>query len=198
MVEDPIEYLPAKDTCVAEQARQAGQDPEDWLYDYYLGNDGSNLTYIPGTSTSEEVISTLLGHPHTVSALGDAGAHVGSICDASASIYLLTKWVREMKQFELTQGIHMLTRQPAELYSLNDRGLIAEGMKADINIIDFDKLKLYSPHIVQDLPAGGTRFLQKADGIDATLVSGELIYSQGEATGALPGKLVRGMQAGPA
>ncbi len=91
----------------------------------------------------------------------------------------------------------MLTRQPAQLYSLNDRGLIAEGMKADINIIDFDSLKLHSPYIVNDLPAGGKRFLQNAEGIDATLVSGQLIYSHGEATGALPGKLIRGMRAAP-
>ncbi|MFB3078554.1 MAG: amidohydrolase family protein, partial [Lysobacterales bacterium] len=155
-LEDPIEYLPAKDSCVTEQARQAGQDPEEWLYDYFLGNDGNNLIYIPGTSSSEEVISTLLA-----------------------------------------QGIHMLTRQPAQLFSLNDRGLIAEGMKADINIIDFDSLKLHSPHIVNDLPTGGKRFLQNAEGIDATLVSGQLIYSHGEATGALPGKLIRGMRAAP-
>jgi len=143
------------------------------------------------------VISTLLAHPHTVPALGDGGAHVGSICDASAGIYLLTKWVREKQRFELAQGIHMLTQQPAQLFSLNDRGLIAEGMKADINIIDFERLKLHSPHIVNDLPAGGKRFLQNADGIEATLVSGEAIYQHGEATGALPGKLVRGMRTGP-
>lgn len=196
-MEEPIEYLPAPGSSVAAQADRAGQDPESWLYDYFLGDEGNKLIYIPGTSTSEEVISTLLAHPHTVSALGDGGAHVGSICDASASIYLLTKWVRAEQRFDLAQGIHMLTRQPAQLYSLNDRGLIAVGMKADINIIDFDRLKLHSPHIVHDLPAGGKRFLQNADGIDGTLVSGELIYSQGEATGALPGKLIRGSQTAP-
>jgi N-acyl-D-aspartate/D-glutamate deacylase len=92
----------------------------------------------------------------------------------------------------------MLTRQPAELYSLLDRGLIATGMKADINIIDFERLQLHSPHIVADLPAGGRRFLQRADGIDATLVSGQVIFENGEPTGALPGKLVRGLQRGPA
>jgi N-acyl-D-amino-acid deacylase len=196
-LEDPIEYLPAADSCVAVQARQVAQEPEDWLYDYFLGNEGTKLIYIPGTSSKEEVISALLAHPHTVSALGDGGAHVGSICDASANIYLLTKWVREKRQFDLAQGIHMLTRQPAQLYSLNDRGLLARGMKADINIIDFERLKLHSPHIVNDLPAGGKRFLQNADGIEATLVSGELIYQHGEATGALPGKLIRGMRAAP-
>jgi N-acyl-D-aspartate/D-glutamate deacylase len=196
-LEDPIEYLPSQDSSVAEQAARAGRDPAEWLYDYFLGNGGTNLVYIPGTSSKEEVISTLLAHPYTVPALGDGGAHVGSICDASASIYLLTKWVREKQHFDLAQGISMLTRQPAELFSLNDRGLIAPGMKADINIIDFERLKLHSPHIVHDLPAGGKRFLQNADGIEATLVSGELIYRDGEATGALPGKLIRGMRAGP-
>ena len=191
-LEDPIEYLPAQDSSVEHQAQRAGQEPESWLYDFFLGNGGANLVYIPGTSAREEVISTLLSHPHTVAALGDGGAHVGSICDASVNVYLLTKWVREKNLFQLAQGIHMLTRQPAELYSLQDRGLLAQGLKADINIIDFERLKLHSPHIVSDLPAGGRRFLQDVDGIEATLVSGEPIYLQGKATGALPGKLIRG------
>ena len=130
-------------------------------------------------------------------ALGDGGAHVGSICDASANLYLLNKWVREKGRFSLAQGIHMLTRQPAELYSLNDRGVLAQGMKADINIIDIDNLKLHTPHIVNDLPAGGKRFLQRADGIKTTIVSGEIIYQDGVATGALPGKLIRGQQLDP-
>lgn len=196
-LEDPIEYLPAPDSHVAARAAREGREPEEWLYDFFLGNDGSNLVYIPGTSAQPAVISTLLAHPHTVAALGDGGAHVGSICDASSNLYLLTKWVRERQTFDLAQGIHMLTRQPAELYSLYDRGLIAPGMKADINIIDFDRLKLHSPHIVADLPAGGRRFLQRADGIEATLVSGEVIFEHGEPTGALPGRLIRGAQRGP-
>ena len=91
----------------------------------------------------------------------------------------------------------MLTRQPAELYSLNDRGALAQGMKADINIIDIENLRLHTPHIVHDLPAGGKRFLQRADGIKTTIVSGEVIYQDGVATGALPGKLVRGQQLDP-
>ena len=122
---------------------------------------------------------------------------MGSICDTSANIYLLTKWVREKKLIGLAEGVRMLTREPAELYSLYDRGLIAKGMKADLNIIDFDRLQLRTPYIVHDLPAGGKRFLQDADGIIATLVSGEVIYRNGEATGALPGRLVRGKQSDP-
>ena len=196
-MEDPIEYLPRAENSVAARAEREGMDPEAWLYDYYLGNNGQNLTYIPATNSSQDIISELLRHPHTVAALGDGGAHVGSICDTSANIYLLTKWVREKRAIDLAQGIHMLTQQPAQLYSLNDRGLIASGMKADLNIIDFARLNLHTPHIVQDLPAGGKRFLQHADGIEATLVAGEIIYRNGEATGALPGKLVRGKQEAP-
>jgi len=195
-LEDPIEYLPSREQSVASRALAENRDPEEWLYDYFLTNNGNALIYNPVANFSEH-IPELLGHPNTVVALGDGGAHVGSICDASSNLYMLCKWVREEGKFELEQGIHMLTRQPAELYSLNDRGLLAEGMKADINIIDFDNLKLHTPHIVQDLPAGGKRFLQRADGIKTTIVAGEVIYQDGEPTGALPGKLVRGQQADP-
>jgi N-acyl-D-aspartate/D-glutamate deacylase len=194
---DPIEYLPDRNDTVAARAAREGRDPEEWLYDFFLENDGNNLVYIPAVNFSEEAIPELLTHPHTVAALGDGGAHVGSICDTSANIYLLTKWVREQGVIDLPAGIRMLTRDPAEFFSLNDRGLIVEGMKADLNIIDFDRLQLRTPHIVHDLPAGGKRFLQDADGILATLVAGQVIYREGEATGALPGRLVRGQQTDP-
>jgi len=196
-MEDPIEYLPAAENSVAARAEREGIDPAQWLYDFFLGDNGNNLVYIPAANFAEDAIPQLLGHEYTVAALGDGGAHVGSICDTSANIYLLTKWVREEKTFDLARGINMLTRQPAELYSLNDRGMIATGLKADINIIDFDALQLHTPHIVHDLPAGGKRFLQNADGIVATIVSGEVIYRDGEATGALPGALIRGQQKDP-
>ena len=194
---DPIEYLPAAEDSVAARAARDGVEPQEWLYDFFADNNGQNLVYIPAANFSESIIPELLQHPYTVSALGDGGAHVGSICDTSANIYLLTKWVREKKAFDLAQGIHMLTQQPAQLYSFDDRGLLARGMKADINIIDFEQLKLQTPYIVHDLPAGGKRFLQDAKGIIATIVSGEIIYRNGEATGALPGKLVRGRQTDP-
>ncbi|MBL6689479.1 MAG: amidohydrolase family protein [Pseudomonadales bacterium] len=192
-LEDPIEYLPSRDTSVTAMAEKEGREPSEWLYDYFLGNNGNNLVYIPAANFSQN-IPELLTHPYTVSALGDGGAHVGSICDTSANIYVLTKWVKDKQQIELSQAINMLCRQPAELYSLHDRGLIKEGMKADVNIINFDELKLRTPHIVHDLPAGGRRFLQNADGIDVTIKAGEVIYENGEATGALPGRLVRSTQ----
>ena len=197
-MEEPINYLPESENSVGAQAMRDGKDPMEWLYDFLLGNNGNNLIYIPATSKSKEVIATLLKHPYPVSALGDGGAHVGSICDTSANIFLLTKWVRDEGLFSWEEGIAMITRQPAEFFSFHDRGLLAPGMKADINIIDVDKLALKTPHIVDDLPGGGTRFIQDAEGIDATFVAGRLIYKKGTPTGALPGKLVRGMQTGPA
>ncbi|CAE7148609.1 unnamed protein product [Symbiodinium necroappetens] len=196
VLDDPIEYLPGPERCIANLAAAENRDAEEWLYDYFLTDNGNALIYIPGANLSGN-IPEMLAHPNTVVALGDGGAHVGSICDASANLYLLSKWVKEQGRFSLEQGIHMLTRQPAELYSLNDRGVLAQGMKADINIIDIKHLKLHTPHIVYDLPAGGKRFLQRADGIKSTIVSGEVIYQDGVATGALPGKLIRGQQVDP-
>ncbi|MBO6658714.1 MAG: amidohydrolase family protein [Pseudomonadales bacterium] len=195
-LEDPIEYLPNREHSVVAMAEAEGREPSEWLYDYFLGDNGNNLVYIPAANFSEN-IPEMLTHPHTVSALGDGGAHVGSICDTSANVYVLTKWVKDKKQIELAQAINMLCKQPSELYSLNDRGQIAEGLKADVNVIDFDNLKLRTPHIVHDLPAGGKRFLQNADGIELTIKAGEVIYEKGKATGALPGKLVRGSQQDP-
>lgn len=196
VLEEPIDYMPTPENSIAARAEAAGETPESWLYDYLLSNDGNNLIFFAAANYFDG-IPDLLEHPHTVSALGDGGAHVGSICDTSANVFVLTKWVKEKGQFALEQAINMLTRQPAELYSLHDRGLIAEGMKADINVIDLDRLALKTPHIVHDLPAGGKRFLQSADGMEATIVSGQVIYADGEATGALPGKLVRGAQDDP-
>ena len=195
-LEEPINYLPAPEHSVAAQAEAAGQDPASWLYDYFLDNDGKNLVYIPAANFSPH-IPELLRHQHTVVALGDGGAHVGSICDTSANVYVLTKWVREKGELELPTAIHLLTRQPAELYSLLDRGLVAEGMLADINIIDFDELALRTPHIVDDLPAGGSRFLQDADGLVTTIKSGQIICEHGKLTGALPGGLLRGSRPDP-
>lgn len=195
-LEPPIEYMPEPTKSVRARAEVAGVSPEQWLYDWLLEQEGHSLMYIPACNFTD-AIPTMLQHPFTVSALGDGGAHVGSICDASAGLYLLIKWVREQQAFSIEAGIHMLTRKPAEQYSLFDRGLLAVGMKADINLINFDQLAIHSPRIVHDLPAGGRRFLQDADGLEATIVAGQLIYRRGEPTAALPGKLVRGMQADP-
>ena len=189
-MEDPIEYLPDADQSVAARAEAAGEQPASWLYDFFLDNDGKNLIYIPAANYNAD-IPRLLQHPFTVSALGDGGAHVGSICDTSANVYVLTKWVKKESKVELAKAIHLLTQQPASLYSLTDRGTLDVGKKADVNVIDVDRLQLKTPHIVHDLPAGGKRFLQKAEGLEATIVAGEITFLQGQPTGALPGKLVR-------
>ena len=192
-MEDPIEYLPDADQSVAARAKAAGEHPASWLYDFFLENDGKNLIYIPAANYNAD-IPRLLQHPFTVSALGDGGAHVGSICDTSANIYVLTKWVKKESKVELAKAIHLLTQQPASLYSLTDRGMMGVGKKADVNVIDIDRLQLKTPHIVHDLPAGGKRFLQNAEGLEATIVAGEITFLQGQPTGALPGKLVRSGQ----
>jgi N-acyl-D-aspartate/D-glutamate deacylase len=130
----------------------------------------------------------------TVMALGDGGAHYSMICDAAYTTYFLTYWVKNApteRAVPINQAVKLLTRDPAELVGLCDRGLLKPGYKADLNVIDFDKLHLHAPHVVYDLPADGRRLEQKADGFVATIVSGSVTYRNGVATGALPGRLQR-------
>jgi N-acyl-D-aspartate/D-glutamate deacylase len=190
------DYLPSAADSVAARAQRAGQEPAAWLYDFLLGNgSGSALIYLPMANYSGNdgrVIQALLSHPNTVPALGDGGAHVGTICDGSATTFLLTEWVRKRRVFSIEQAVHMLTRRPAGLYGFKDRGLLAPGLLADLNLIDFDALAIEAPHMVRDLPAGGRRFLQTTRGYRATIKSGQVTYRDGQATEALPGRLVRG------
>jgi N-acyl-D-amino-acid deacylase len=142
----------------------------------------------------------MLRHPHTVVGLGDGGAHCGSICDGSFPTYLLTHWTRDRirgERLPLEFAVRRYTRGPAELIGLNDRGLIAPGMKADINLIDHANLYLSPPTIVNDLPTGGRRLMQTAKGYVATIVSGEVVIERDAPTGALPGQLLRGGRADP-
>jgi len=139
----------------------------------------------------------MIAHQDCVMGLGDGGAHVGIISDSSYPTYLLTHWGRDRShgRFDLGWLIKRHTADTARAVGLADRGLIAPGMKADINVIDFAKLGIEVPRMSFDLPAGGKRLLQRATGYVATIVSGEITYRNGEATGALPGRLVRGPQA---
>ena len=162
-----------------------------------LEGDGKAVFYLPAANYGEgnlDAVREMLGHPSTVMALADGGAHYGLICDASFPTYYLQRWVRDASDAEriaLPQAIAELTSKPAALIGMTDRGRIALGMKADLNVIDFAGLKLHVPTIEYDLPAGGKRMQQKTDGISVTIVSGQVTYRDGQHTGALPGRLVR-------
>jgi N-acyl-D-aspartate/D-glutamate deacylase len=196
---DPPNYHPAAEDNIAARARRAGQDPMAAIYDELLQDEGRAILYRPSANRVgdhfELMGPDLIAHPHAVLGLGDGGAHYATICDASYSTYFLTHWARHpdpAKRVGLAQAIAMLTRKPAAAVGLDDRGAIGAGRKADLNVIDFDRLRLHPPRTAHDLPAGGRRLTQKADGYEATVVSGQITYRDGAPTGALPGRLVRG------
>ncbi len=200
---DPPDYEPPVEASVAGRAARLGADPNDLMYDLLLERDGRELLFAPAANYVDgdyEATLAMLRHPHTVVGLGDGGAHCGSICDGSFPTYLLTHWTRDRKRGErlpLEFAVQRYTRGPAELIGLNDRGLLAPGMKADVNLIDHQNLALAPPTIVHDLPAGGRRLMQTAKGYVATIVSGEVVIDHDQPTGALPGRLLRGGRSDP-
>ena len=201
---DPPNYHPEAEDSVGAIAARQGRDPLEVVYDLLLQNEGREILYRPlGNLEGERFESAgrnMLKSPHTVLGLGDGGAHYSSICDAAYPTYFLTYWCRDAgddKRIPLTEAIHQLSRQPAVAMNLLDRGLVRAGMKADLNVIDLDRLHLYAPLPTYDLPTGGRRLSQRADGYVATIVSGEVTYREGRHTGALPGRLVRGAKAMP-
>lgn len=190
-------YEPDRADSMEARAQAAGQSVEEFAYDRLLQDDGRRMFYLPAanyTSGDLSAVREMLGHPDTVMALADGGAHYGLICDSSFPTYYLQRWARdaaESERIDLPKAIAELTSKSAATVGLTDRGLLAPGMKADINVIDFEGLQLRVPEIVYDLPAGGKRMLQKVDGIVATIVNGCITYRNGEHTGELPGRLVR-------
>ncbi len=197
---DPVDYEPNAADSVANRARRENKDPIAKALELMLQNDGWTLLFHPFENYNGgdlEAVHRMLTHPHTVCGIADAGAHVGLICDAGAPTYLLTHWGRDRKRGERLSLEFLVKRQTwdtAASYALNDRGLVAPGYKADFNIIDFDALRSHQPELVFDLPAGGKRIVQKASGYRHTFVSGLEVMRDGEATGELPGKLIRGPQ----
>jgi N-acyl-D-aspartate/D-glutamate deacylase len=168
-----------------------------------LADEGKGILYMAFLNYANgdlEPSYEMMKHPHTVMGLADGGAHVGLICDASFPTTMLTHWTRDRTRGEklsIEFAVKCYTKDSAEAVGLFDRGILADGYKADINIIDYEKLSLHSPTIVFDLPAGGKRLDQLADGYVATIVNGLVTYKNGQPTGALPGRLIRGAKKPP-
>ena len=195
---DPPDYEPTAESSIAARAAREGRSPEEVVYDLLTEGDGKGILYLPVTNYAGgnlDVVREMISAPNSLLGLGDGGAHVGIMCDATATSYTLTHWTRDRGRgalFPVSWAIKRLSADNAAAIGLNDRGLLRAGMKADINILDYDNLRLRRPEIVYDLPAGGKRLIQRTDGFDATIVSGAVVYRHGEATGALPGRLIRG------
>ncbi|SFQ16829.1 N-acyl-D-aspartate/D-glutamate deacylase [Variovorax sp. PDC80] len=194
------DYEPPQERSVAAIAQRDGRTPLEVVYDMLMDLDGKGIVYFPSFNYAYNDLSQLhaeLQHPRTMMSLADGGAHCGYICDVSMPTYMLTHWARDRSRgptLPLELMVQRQTRDTARIYGLEDRGLLQPGYLADINIIDFDRLRIPPPYVAFDLPAGGRRLVQTAEGYRATLKAGQTIMENGERTGALPGKLMRGPQ----
>ena len=202
MGEQP-DYEPRPETSLAALARVKGMSPLELSLDVMTAGDGKTMiyyTFLNYADSSLDASLEMMRHPDTVLGLGDGGAHCGSICDGSFTTHMLTHWARDRSRGEklsLPWVIKAHCQDTAQAVGLLDRGVLAPGYKADINVIDFDRLNLHRPEVHYDLPAGGRRLMQFADGYVATIVSGTIVYQEGKSTGARPGRLVRGNQPSP-
>ena len=195
---DPPNYEPLPEHSVAARAAARGVSPEEYALDVITAGDGRGalyLTFLNYADGSLDPSFEMMNHPNTVLGLSDGGAHLGTICDGSFPTSNLIHWTRDRTRgpkMKLETMIAKQTRGTAEAVGLLDRGLLKPGCKGDINVIDYDNLRLHAPTILYDLPSGGRRLMQYADGYTATIVSGRPVYRDGQPTGALPGRLVRG------
>ena len=194
---NPPNYEPKRGDAIDRIAAREGRAPQEVAYDVLLEDGGRGFIYAPLSNYANYDLSVpeeLLADRNTIMGLSDAGAHVGFILDAGYPTWLLAYWGKVRQRFPLPELVRRLTSDPAGAAGLHDRGVVAVGRKADLNVIDHDRLGFEAPYVAFDLPAGGRRFLQKARGYAATIVSGTVTYREGAATGALPGRLVRGPQ----
>ena len=192
-------YEPTADESIESLASAAGVAPAEYAYDLLLSNEGTGFIYFPLLNWADGNYNFLEDPLHSddcVNSLSDGGAHCGTICDAAASTYMLQHWVRDRqgRRLSLEYAVQRQCRDTARLYGLNDRGVIEPGYLADLNIIDLDAIKLGEPWVAADLPAGGKRLLQKADGYVATIKSGVVTFRNGVMQGPTPGGLIRGPQ----
>jgi N-acyl-D-aspartate/D-glutamate deacylase len=197
------DYEPTPETSIAAIAERTGQAPEAVCLDHLVSDNGHAMIYVPVLNYTDgdlEPARQMMSHKDCVPGLSDGGAHVGTICDGSFPTTLLTYWTRDRTRgpkLRLADIFRLQARETARAVGLNDRGVLMPGYRADLNVIDYDALKLHAPEVAYDLPAGGKRLLQRASGYAATIVAGEVTYRDGEATEALPGRLLRGAQAAP-
>jgi N-acyl-D-aspartate/D-glutamate deacylase len=199
---DPPDYEPDAASSIGARAQREGRDALDVAYDVLLQDGGRSFLYLPFLNYADgnlDAVGEMLAHPNTVIGLADGGAHLGTICDASFPTTLLTLWVRDRDRgrLDLPFAVQRHTSATARTVGLFDRGVLAPGYRADVNVIDFEHLRARRPEMHHDLPAGGKRLVQSAEGYVATLVAGEVTYENGVACGPLPGRLVRGPQAAP-
>ena len=203
LMQGGIEYEPEPSQSIAALAKASGRRPQEIAYDALMEQDAEAMLYFPlfnYANKNLDHLHTLHSHPRVKMGLSDAGAHCGAVCDGGMPTFMLTHWTRDRKRgpkLELEHVIKRQTQETAEMYGLMDRGVVAVGYKADLNVIDYENLRFETPKMVFDLPAEGRRLVQDASGYVATIVSGEIIVENGKPTGVLPGKLVRGPQASP-
>lgn len=193
---DPPDYAPPQEASIAAMAGREGRRAEEVAYDLLTGDDGAGFIFAPLTNFADYTLSAsaeCLRHPNAIAGLSDGGAHVGFISDGSFPTFLLAYWARDAKEqvFALPEIVRRLTSDTARAAGLADRGVLKVGLRADANVFDLAALGLDAPRMVADLPAGGRRLLQRARGYVATVVAGAVTYRDGQATGALPGRLVR-------
>jgi N-acyl-D-aspartate/D-glutamate deacylase len=199
-----LDYEPDAQNSIAAIALREGRDPWDVTYDTLLGANGREFLLLPllnYAGNNYDHLHDMMSDPVSIQGLGDGGAHCGIVCDASMTTYLLSHWVRDRTRgprLALETAVHRLTGDPAAFYGLGDRGVLAPGLRADVNVIDLERLGLHYPELVTDLPANAGRLIQRSDGYVETMVLGETIVAAGELTDARPGGLVRGRRHAPA
>ncbi len=194
---DPPDYEPPPSKSVVAIAEREGRSPWDVLFDLLLVDGGRELLNAPILNYSYgnlDAAREMLLHPTSAFGLGDGGAHAGQTCDASTTTFMLSYWARDRarERIPLETAVHKITGATASLFGLGDRGVLAPGMKGDLNVIDFERLQLHRPELVRDLPGNASRLVQRATGYQCTINAGEVTFELGEDTGARPGVLLRG------